>query len=30
VTRSEKLRDDDLPRIGEMYRHFLKTGEVPE
>jgi type I restriction enzyme M protein len=30
VTCSEKLRDDDLPRIGEMYRHFLKTGEVPE
>jgi type I restriction enzyme M protein len=29
VTRSEKQIDDDLPGIGELYRHFLRTGEVP-
>ena len=29
VTVQEKRVDDDLPRIAEAYRQFLKTGQVP-
>ncbi len=29
VTAQEKRVDDDLPRIADAYRQFLKTGQVP-
>jgi len=29
VTAPEKRLDDDLPRIAEAYRHFLRMGQMP-